>query len=680
MEGLPEYQGPEPDVLADLDRRNAAHDRPECRARRCRRCDRGQRPRRSMPPAPDLPHRRWPGQVGDPPEPAPPPALPPDGCRAAGRLVRRPSGQPRTQRYWERRPMDRHTRTPIGLVAAVAPTVALAVRAALVAARMQRRLRPAHPPLSVHHHARVATATTTTPRAPRPRHRPRPTTTAPPGATTTVPGAHHHHQSLGSLAGLPGRLAVIGLDGIAPHRQTRRHRPEGPRRSAVRAPRSGAHLVDRRDTASSGLRSPRLRSCAHRQRRRRRRARRPLSPQASVFLWNRPGTELVALRALSPTHSSSMARPHHPRHLAAHGAPAPRLVVARRHAAARPRRGGHQYRRLSHHRAAGGRPPRCSSLPRSARRNGSTTDRARRRPRRLVAVPVTRRHRHRRAPRPAELHRQYPLPTEPGRHAGRLPGLPSRAAGAAATWFAYTTAPPPRAPPATMPPCRASNRLAVLDIAPHVTTIRPTPSRRSCGAPTARAGVPHRRGHRDLSMALLEPPRTPSRRGVLPASILRGCPSASFDQYAQSVRWWSPDSSAFVYAGRAGAATGVWVQQMHARSWHPCSWAKGTAPYGPRAIVPGSPALRQSATRPSRPRGSMTTMSALPTPRRPGALVAAAPPCSGSRNRHLGCRSCSPSVWRSGIRPQRRSRALPLAHDHRNSLPRLRVGACGRVR
>lgn len=35
-----------------------------------------------------------------------------------------------------------------------------------------------------------------------------------------------------------------------------------------------------------------------------------------------------------------------------------------------------------------------------------------------------------------------------------------------------------------------------------------------------------------------------------------------FDQYAQSVQWWSPDGRAFVYAGRAGARTGIWIQQM----------------------------------------------------------------------------------------------------------------------
>ena len=38
----------------------------------------------------------------------------------------------------------------------------------------------------------------------------------------------------------------------------------------------------------------------------------------------------------------------------------------------------------------------------------------------------------------------------------------------------------------------------------------------------------------------------------------------TFDQYAQSVRWWSPDGAAFVYAGRAGGRTGVFVQRVQA--------------------------------------------------------------------------------------------------------------------
>ncbi len=36
----------------------------------------------------------------------------------------------------------------------------------------------------------------------------------------------------------------------------------------------------------------------------------------------------------------------------------------------------------------------------------------------------------------------------------------------------------------------------------------------------------------------------------------------SFDQYAQSVQWWSPDGRAFVYAGRTGNRNGIWVQQV----------------------------------------------------------------------------------------------------------------------
>jgi TolB protein len=36
----------------------------------------------------------------------------------------------------------------------------------------------------------------------------------------------------------------------------------------------------------------------------------------------------------------------------------------------------------------------------------------------------------------------------------------------------------------------------------------------------------------------------------------------AFEQYSQSVRWWSPDGQAFTYAGRVGPRTGIWVQQM----------------------------------------------------------------------------------------------------------------------
>ena len=35
-----------------------------------------------------------------------------------------------------------------------------------------------------------------------------------------------------------------------------------------------------------------------------------------------------------------------------------------------------------------------------------------------------------------------------------------------------------------------------------------------------------------------------------------------FPQYAQSLRFWAPDSSAFAYAGAVGDERGIWVQEL----------------------------------------------------------------------------------------------------------------------
>jgi TolB protein len=35
-----------------------------------------------------------------------------------------------------------------------------------------------------------------------------------------------------------------------------------------------------------------------------------------------------------------------------------------------------------------------------------------------------------------------------------------------------------------------------------------------------------------------------------------------FPQYAQSVSFWAPDSSAFAYAGAVGDEPGIWIQDL----------------------------------------------------------------------------------------------------------------------
>jgi TolB protein len=37
-----------------------------------------------------------------------------------------------------------------------------------------------------------------------------------------------------------------------------------------------------------------------------------------------------------------------------------------------------------------------------------------------------------------------------------------------------------------------------------------------------------------------------------------------FDQYAQSVRLWSPDGSAFAFPGSVAGTQGIWVQELDA--------------------------------------------------------------------------------------------------------------------
>ena len=128
-------------------------------------------------------------------------------------------------------------------------------------------------------------------------------------------------------------------------------------------------------------------------------------------------------------------------------------------------------------------------------------------------------------------------------------------------------------PQATTPPTTSTtvpqatpNQLAVIDIATRaITTV-------SSSASTAFAWSPS-----GVRLAYLSPDPSGAYRwhyfgpdgtidgaSYLPTRVFLQQVTRSFDQLTQSVQWWSPDSSAFVYAGVAGSRTGVWVQQIKA--------------------------------------------------------------------------------------------------------------------
>jgi TolB protein len=122
--------------------------------------------------------------------------------------------------------------------------------------------------------------------------------------------------------------------------------------------------------------------------------------------------------------------------------------------------------------------------------------------------------------------------------------------------FPQTTA------PVTVPQA-APNQLVVLDIASRtLTTIRPTPTSAFVWSPnSARLAYLTAEATDTYRWHFWSTQNTVDGTAYVPTlEFLRG-PVALFDQYAQSVRWWSPDSAAFVYAGRAGPRTGIWVQQ-----------------------------------------------------------------------------------------------------------------------
>jgi TolB protein len=127
------------------------------------------------------------------------------------------------------------------------------------------------------------------------------------------------------------------------------------------------------------------------------------------------------------------------------------------------------------------------------------------------------------------------------------------------------TAPPTTAPPTTTTLLQGrQNELVVVDLATRApTVVRDRAVNAFVWSPT---------GER---LAYLENDQNGAVRWRYwnPQGTLDGVPYAptrqfltqtlaAFEQYTQSVRWWSPDGQAFTYAGRVGPRTGIWIQQM----------------------------------------------------------------------------------------------------------------------
>ncbi len=408
-----------------------------------------------------------------------------------------------------------------------------------------------------------ATTTTTAPRATTTTTTP-PTTTAAPGVTT-APGATTTTIP-GSLAGLPGRLAIIGLDGsfftVKPDGTDPKVLAIGSPGTSVAAPTwstDATRLIwSALATNSVRVRTAKVDGTDERDA--------TLSPQPTAYLWNRASTGVAALRTLSPTTveldvldlttlASTPLRTGAPL-LASWSPDGTRLLV---HAGA-----GTASAELSIIRVAGG-----AVTPLGVRagtfgtpqwlddrtvlvgvRDGSsqflslvdTVTGARR-----DLLGYTGSIRFQLNPAGTEVAYQV-LPDSGG-------GSSSNVA------YPQTTAPTTTAPPAV--PQAVQNRLAVLDIATRtVTTVRQTPTSAFVWSPnSARLAFLTPEANETYRWHFWSTQNTVDGTAFVPTLEFLRVSVRLFDQYAQSVRWWSPDSAAFVYAGRSGSRIGVWVQQ-----------------------------------------------------------------------------------------------------------------------
>lgn len=432
---------------------------------------------------------------------------------------------------------------------------------------------------------RVATSatTTTTPRTATTTTAPRATTTTttistlPPSPTTTTPGVAGATTTTvaGSPAGLPGRIAVITLDG-----SLLTVRPDGtdPLGLAIGSPGTSVSsptwssdasrlIWTALATNSVRVRTARADGGAARDA--------TLSPPASVYLWNRQSTSVAALRALSTTSveldavdlatlASTPLRSGSPVY-AAWSPDGSRLLV---HAGAS---------ELSIVRTNGAITPlgvTSGSFGTPQWLDDKTV---------LVGVRVG----------TTQYLSLVDVDTGSRRDLVSYTGAIRFQLDTSGTRVAYQVQPEgggtnvsfrPQTTIAPQVPNATANQLATIDIVTRtVTTVSQTVAAAFVWSPTgsrlaflgAEANDTYRWHYWNqqdtIDGAMYVPPRSFLQQYV-----------RSFDQYAQSVLWWSPDGRAFVYAGRAGSRNGIWVQQVQS-SVAPALISEGdTAIWSPR--------------------------------------------------------------------------------------------------
>ncbi len=433
---------------------------------------------------------------------------------------------------------------------------------------------------------RVATSatTTTTPRTATTTTAPRATTTTtttstlPPSPTTTTPGVAGATTTTvaGSPAGLPGRIAVITLDG-----SLLTVRPDGtdPLGLAIGSPGTSVSsptwssdasrlIWTALATNSVRVRTARADGGAARDA--------TLSPPASVYLWNRQSTSVAALRALSttsveldavdlatlastPLRSGSQVyaawSPDGSRLLVHAGAS--ELSIVRTNGAITP---------LGVTSGSFGTPQWLDDKTVLVGVRVGTTQY-------LSLVDVDTGSRRDLVSYTGAI--RFQLDTSGTRVAYQV--QPESGGGTNVSFRPQTTI-APQVPNAT------ANQLATIDIVTRaVTTVSQTVAAAFVWSPTgsrlaflgAEANDTYRWHYWNqqdtIDGAMYVPPRSFLQQYV-----------RSFDQYAQSVLWWSPDGRAFVYAGRAGSRNGIWVQQVQS-SVAPALISEGdTAIWSPR--------------------------------------------------------------------------------------------------
>ena len=385
--------------------------------------------------------------------------------------------------------------------------------------------------------------------------RPAPTTTTPPGVTaapgvptTTVPG---------SLAGLPGRLAVIALDGslltIKPDGTDPKVLAIGSPGASVATPTWSSDATRLIWTAFA-INSVRVRTATVDGSNQLDAA---LSPQPTVYLWNQSSTAVAALRTLSTTAveldllalTTLVATPLRtggPLY-AAWSPDGTQLLV---HAAAD---------ELSVVRAASGAvtrlPVRAGSFGTPQWLDDKTV---------LVGVRDG----------SSQFLSLVDITTGARRDLVGYTGSIRFQMNAAGTQVAYQVLPesgggtssnvafPQTTTPAPVPQA-TQNQLVVFDIATRkVTTVSSTLAAAFVWSPDGlRLAYLTTEADGTYRWRFFTKERTVDGAAFVPTREFLRLSVGQFDQFTQSVRWWSPDSAAFVYAGRAGSRIGIWVQQ-----------------------------------------------------------------------------------------------------------------------